>query len=1520
MFPLLPPSAIAFLLLVFWIEYSRICGSLDVTTIYRGRSEFPFNYTSVECHSRTDALGLPFIAPNGTTFEPEVGLVVPSCQIGLRPNCPWTSQGWEITGGIDLNLPPLRLQYETVHVHTNGVLMSQLTPLFWPRFNFTLRTSTRGMARVFLMNEADVNTADMYVIDIIHNMLYLAHQTSSILKCGRGRLYTHEVDLGLGIGIRRCHSIGNVYIRWLAEENVMFKMDVSGGKIQLFRNVSSTLLFSQVDSNPLRVKYIAVSTSEIERDWTLLLDNRVWSLVGVSGILKSPILASSDAPSICVSFFAYLDSTPGSRIKVSVHLSNGSVKTMGQIISATWENKQWLLQRLVLDLSDENVNQDLQILIEGLKGNPFAVVSIHGLMGCNPDDNEEIAVIQVHLDRNQPFVCNVPTYGEQKRLSKSCRSCFHGGQCDALTGQCTCPPGFIGETCEEGCGENAFGRDCLGQCSGRKDGCTGLVLCAPIVGCNCATGYTGTGCDLECAPGWYGPNCAFACGSCDEFYCDIFTGVCPEGCTSGHYPPLCNLTYTYLLQPPTISDIGATRVTFTFEAGDSNMAGSGKPRFYQVQLKEVKSTIWKSRIPVLLPEHPVHRISGVAEDLRPGVNYLLRIILIDRDGNFFSNDTLVPYAMVTTTCQVPVNPVYDVKATWKKRYEFEVEWEYDPNDYTACELIHYRVYLREGWRRYLYNITTENSITVPDRSPFFKYSVQVQAVTSRGSSIVSEPAVVRTVQGAPSRVTRLTTRQISPTELQVEWREPRVTTGKIKNYIVEYECLRYLACPELTCQDSKNKLQTSHLNLNLSGLYPHAQYSIKVAAVIVEMGPWSRIIAATSFAAPEAAPAPAEHPILSRTASTIEVTWNPVADCKLLHGFPLYYHYWLFMKEQPDDAILVAEGNVTHPPVNFTSLRPYTNYVVQVEQVVTDGLYNSNYKLEIPVRTRGTVSPIVRDLQAVDITSSTVTLIWSYPKGVSFDAVKHFIVVFMCVRLLACRDFFYNCSNNGTIEINDTRVLLSDLTPYAKYEIKVAAFTGEVGNFASLSIKTLTSPPQVGPRPDPERPPQSGSTWLAVWWLPPLECAKQHGPIIGYRHNIFRDDDESLTWSDESLTSTTFTKDTWANFTGLTSFTGFKVVVAIVNNQTDITPWQEIRAFNFSVWTRPEVPDAVKELIAYKHGNTLIGLRWRPTRYLHGPIDFVNIRITAAGQQVINQRAKVMNCLAWINHMCYEITGLKANTAYNISVRPFSSVVGEEGLPANVTVKTEEGIPDPPSFIRLVRKTDRSFVIEWGHPNMSNGILRSFRILTDHVDSYNSEMCCDTSMSADVQVLRENATYAAHIKGLKPASEYFITLVAVTYVPSEPISMTIYTRPGVPELQETPPHIIMDTITNVTAEVVLTPASDFNGGPIWVYFVMVCGSGAYDHHDDDSDPILTEVKDAVNRKGFVAMTLNDEELDDTLIITIGNGEESLGLYGFIRNQPLRPNTTYTIVQVVMSEYMDSRSFGMVESEPFVTKP
>ncbi|KAG7481523.1 hypothetical protein MATL_G00067860 [Megalops atlanticus] len=112
--------------------------------------------------------------------------------------------------------------------------------------------------------------------------------------------------------------------------------------------------------------------------------------------------------------------------------------------------------------------------------------------------------------------------------SRTCPLCVNGGVCHDDTGECLCPPGFRGQTCEIACGQGKFGRSCGEKC---KDGlCRSMVFCLrDPYGCSCATGWRGLNCSEACPQGYYGAGCKLRCDCSGRGRCDPYRGCVCRG-------------------------------------------------------------------------------------------------------------------------------------------------------------------------------------------------------------------------------------------------------------------------------------------------------------------------------------------------------------------------------------------------------------------------------------------------------------------------------------------------------------------------------------------------------------------------------------------------------------------------------------------------------------------------------------------------------------------------------------------------------------------------------------------------------------------------------------------------------------------------------------------------------------------------------------------------------------------------------------------------------------------------------
>ncbi|CAH1264802.1 TIE1 [Branchiostoma lanceolatum] len=152
--------------------------------------------------------------------------------------------------------------------------------------------------------------------------------------------------------------------------------------------------------------------------------------------------------------------------------------------------------------------------------------------------------------------CPKNKYGPTCRFP--CPTCHHGGWCDDVSGECVCPPGFMGKNCEIGCPRINFGQSCQWDCNNADiDGdnddpdCRQVMLCLPDpYGCSCARGWKGLDCQTQCAAGEYGAGCTQLCDCKNGGTCDPVKGCVCVGDWSG---PTCeDKKFRLVVDPPSL--------------------------------------------------------------------------------------------------------------------------------------------------------------------------------------------------------------------------------------------------------------------------------------------------------------------------------------------------------------------------------------------------------------------------------------------------------------------------------------------------------------------------------------------------------------------------------------------------------------------------------------------------------------------------------------------------------------------------------------------------------------------------------------------------------------------------------------------------------------------------------------------------------------------------------------------------------------------------------------------------------
>uniref|UniRef100_A0A8D8UL36 Fibronectin type-III domain-containing protein n=1 Tax=Cacopsylla melanoneura TaxID=428564 RepID=A0A8D8UL36_9HEMI len=293
-------------------------------------------------------------------------------------------------------------------------------------------------------------------------------------------------------------------------------------------------------------------------------------------------------------------------------------------------------------------------------------------------------------------------------------------------------------------------------------------------------------------------------------------------------------------------------------------------------------------------------------------------------------------------------------------------------------------------------------------------------------------------------------------------------------------------------------------------------------------------------------------------------------------------------------------------------------------------------------------------------------------------------------------------------------------------------------------------------------------------------------------------------------------------------------------------------------------------------------------------------------------------CKAWPSYACYDISKLKQNTKYTVSVEIFSDEFPDGGSHKSVQVVTRETAPNAVTDIKVVNISNTNVTVSWRIPFILNGILRKFLIELEHLSSYDDSVCCQPLSTINYQVTEEQEKYTYVLENLLPMSSYQVTIRAITKRLGQEAKIIFDTPPPMLPLTQKP-RVCVDgrrvlweedsSIKNTTTGtddlvtsvlvIVLPEKSTFNANESLPYFRRNLSNSL-----KSNDWWLAHVCPTK---------------DHNCAISIGTGEQSNSSYGEINNRQLTVGHNYTIVLAQESKYLSARSYSIVKSIQFEMK-
>ncbi|XP_026863761.2 tenascin isoform X2 [Electrophorus electricus] len=524
-------------------------------------------------------------------------------------------------------------------------------------------------------------------------------------------------------------------------------------------------------------------------------------------------------------------------------------------------------------------------------------------------------------------VCFAGFWGEDCSELSCPNNCLHHGHC--VGGQCICDEGFTGEDCSQ--------LKCVNDCLGHGHCVDGH--------CICMEGYTGEDCSITTCPA----NCNnhghcikgvclcdedFGGNDCSERKCPKHChglGQCVDGqcvCNEGYIGEDCSE-----VSPP--KDLSISEIT----PKTVNLTWTNEMLVKEYLITYIPTSSDGLQLDVRVPGDLT---TATITEIEPGIEYSIHVYAI------LDNKKSIPVGT-----RVATNLPQPEGLKFKSIGETSVEVFWEQLDIPL-----------DGWVLTFRNTKEENGKivnTLPPSQTHFEqsglgpgqqYEVSVSIIKNNIKGIPLSRTIVTRID-APDEVE---VRDVTDTSAMVSWSRP---VAEVDKFIVSY------GPAKVSSAWHDMDVHATIMQHILEGLEPDTDYQVSISS---KKGDIASEPIYESFTT--GLDAPQDLQIVGQTDDSITVKW------KNSRAFVDGYH----VKYGPvtgdtlrEDMVPKGLGDTTH--ATFTDLKPGTEYVIGVTAV-------KNEKESQPA-TASAVTGLdaPRDLEAIEVTETTMVLLWKKPRA-----------------------------------------------------------------------------------------------------------------------------------------------------------------------------------------------------------------------------------------------------------------------------------------------------------------------------------------------------------------------------------------------------------------------------------------------------------------------------------------------------------------------------------------------------------
>lgn len=641
--------------------------------------------------------------------------------------------------------------------------------------------------------------------------------------------------------------------------------------------------------------------------------------------------------------------------------------------------------------------------------------------------------------------------------------------------------------------------------------------------------------------------------------------------------------------------------------------------------------------------------------------------------------------------------------------------------------------------------------------------------------------------------------------------------------------------------------------------------------------------------------------ITKSTNTSIELTWNEETNIET-NECP-FSSYILEIDDILDDKFVETRKitEIERKWFEIKNLRPNETYLIKLKKTTVHG--ESRPVFSINATTDATIDysmPIV-GLTAKTITGSDIQLEWFHS-----PFYKTYYIKYKLLKQLSCGQTDIQ-SPIQVISTKSTKYTLT-LEPNTQYHMFVTGDESQMTNKDNLTVITDGKLPSTSPTLVKHTFRFTNESVQVEWTDSVSSCQYMNGFFKKYFVQLMDTQGKVLKSSE--------TYDRKLEFSELSPKTYYKLRIRYVNHigyNPDVYLEHKFttRATSFII---------AQDLNAYKTSADMIGLRWKIPNN-NSTVTGVNIKIqNRADNRSLNiTNIELLQCKAWPSYLCYNMTHLKPNMKYTVSINIFSEEFPEGGSQKAIQVITREMVPSPVSDIQVEDISNKNMTISWRIPFLLNGILRKFIIDVEHLSSFDETSCCQSIVTINHLVNEEQEIYSHVIENIQMGSSYQVTVRALTKRLGQEVSKIIVIPPNTIPIKRKA-HVKVDNQDIIWEEQTenQTNISSAENELITDLLVIVQSNENKSDNNLEASQFRTEMSRLLKSNNWWVAHVC--KVNEECSVNIGNDKESGSLtYGEIRNKPLTVGHNYTILMAQVNKYLSARSYTIARSVPFLMK-